>query len=157
MPHIFATCKKKKKKHTLSDRAPKSSKQKSSVLVLSDGFGPECYLDSCLASAFFFSSFLFTSSSCPFTLFLLFLSTGLRVCVRENICVDPPAPSVIFMVLFVVLQWFQLSQVSRHSLYPSLLCRPIKWPGHSWSPWTQTTPLTTTGLSRNQWVSGGNV
>lgn len=37
---------------------------------------------------------------------------------------------------------------------PSLLCRHIKWHGRSWSQWTQTTPRTTTGLSRNQWVSG---
>lgn len=77
----------------------------------------------------------------------------------ENICVDPPASSVIFMVLFVFLHWFQFSQVSSSSYYfspapsPSLPSRHIKWRGHSWSRWIQMTPQTTTGLSRNQWVS----
>lgn len=40
-------------------------------------------------------------------------------------------------------------------LGPSFLCRHTKWHGHSWSQWTRTMPRTTTGLSRNQWVSGG--
>lgn len=40
-----------------------------------------------------------------------------------------------------------------HFFCLSHLCRHIKWRGHSWSQWTRTTPQTTTGLSRNQWVS----
>lgn len=54
---------------------------------------------------------------------------------RENICVDPPAPSFIFMVLFVVLQWFQLSRVSLVILFvspfgplPPLQAHKMAWP-----------------------------
>lgn len=50
-----------------------------------------------------------------------------------------------------------LSRVSRHPLCPSLLRRHIKWLGRSSNRWIQTTPRTTTELSRNQWVSGGSV
>lgn len=109
----------------------------------------------------FWLPFLFSFFSSNF----LLLCPAACVCVcemwekvRENICVDPPAFTVIFMVLFVFLHWFQLSQAPFFvfiSIFFCLshLCRHIKWRGHSWSQWTRTTPQTTTGLSRNQWVS----
>lgn len=68
-----------------------------------------------------------------------------------DICVDPPARSAVCLLFCVSLRCLAVIFI----FSGSLLGRPIKWRGPSWNLWTRMTPLTTTGLSRNQWVSRG--